>query len=118
MDELTHVQSVRRDLVNKTRWYQRKARKTIRNALKASEIGGDYDFSQKPEGWTDEEYRVAMDARLPKKSAPYYLEIAKQVASDMDRNQADEKQPLNIGTVNIVQAINYATKKLIGEGDK
>jgi hypothetical protein len=90
----------------------RKATRILKAALKGSEIGGDeYDYALKPEGWTNEQYRIAMDARKPKRDVPFYLEIARTVVSDADK-APEQAQQLNIGQVINVVQVSYPTKKL------
>jgi hypothetical protein len=91
----------------------RKARRIVQSALKGSEID---EASPKPEGWTEREYRIAQDARNPKRAAPYYLEMAQKVCESADRIEAarneQPKQELNGCTIINVVAPQYPVKKI------
>lgn len=107
----SHDEEVNQLALRRVSSRKRTARLIVKCALRAAELG---DYGPPPPGFTKQEHTIAMDARLPKRDAPYYLEIAKQITSDSDR-APEEAQSLNIGTVNIVQAMSYPTKRIEGK---
>lgn len=92
-----------RVLEQRRRKIVRKAEKVVEMAMQASKIDDD---SLKPEGWTDEEFRVAKDARLPSRDAPSYLDMCRRIKENTERLEAakadNTPKSLNIGTINIV----------------
>jgi hypothetical protein len=46
------------------------------------------EFSPRPEGWTDRQYRTAMDARKCAKEAPVYLQTAAKILDSFKRSEA------------------------------
>ena len=72
----------------------------------APEVGED----EKP--WSRDRLRIAQDMRKSKRMAPVYLDhMQRKVDAHDDREaQKTAPSPLNIGVVNIVQAVSYPTK--------
>lgn len=51
------------------------------------------DDSPRPEGWSDRDYRVAKDGRLPAKTQPGYLQAAVRIAESYKRAESKEPPP-------------------------
>jgi hypothetical protein len=92
-----------------------RALETVSGALKAPELPRDIQRDEAgeyiiPEGWTQREFKAAVDALLPKKDAPFYLDLAQrnlEVQAKIDASKGIAPRGLNIGTVNIVQPPQY-----------
>jgi hypothetical protein len=57
--ELDYAAEIKGAMVKGRDQRVKKATRIVKQMLRASEIGGDeYDYSKKPEGWTDEQYRI------------------------------------------------------------
>ena len=91
----------------------RHARKVIESACwKASLVNdnGTNDAGELPLGWTEQERRIAMDARKSERHAPNYLKIATRITESADRLAAARDAPrvsLNIGAIIQVEARQY-----------
>lgn len=97
----------------------KKAEKICEMAMRGSEIDNPPEPDDTegfvrpviPEGWTAHEYRVALDARQPARSAPMYLSLAQRIAENAQRIEAGKEdngpKSLNIGTINIVAPRDY-----------
>ena len=70
-----------------------KASRTLNHALDASRVlRPDEDETEigsaRPEGWTKQHFRIALDARLPDKDAPAYLRAALRITESFTRSEA------------------------------
>lgn len=91
----------------------RHARKVIESAIwKASLVNDDgtNDAGELPIGWSEQERRIARDARKSERHAPIYLKIATRAVESADRLAAARDAPrvaLNIGAIIQVQPRQY-----------
>lgn len=62
-----------------------RASRVLANTLRADQVD---EFTPRPAGWTDREYRAAMDARKSAKEAPVYIATASKLFDSFKRAEA------------------------------
>lgn len=92
----------------------KRARRVVEKALwNASLVNDDgcNDAGEAPSGWTEQERRMARDARQCERNVPFYMKLAMRVVESADRVAAARDQgpriSLNIGPVVQVQPAEY-----------
>ena len=85
----------------------RHARKVVEAAIWKATLVNDHgtnDAGELPLGWTEQERRIAMDARKSERHAPIYLKIATRLTENADRIAAAHDTPrvqLNVAVIQI-----------------
>lgn len=95
------------------------ATRTVESAFLAADIDDD---SKKPEGWTARQFRIARDARKPKREAPEYLVMAQKTFDTYQRrDMMAERQPapiLNVETIQVAVSNTYNYEVIEAEPEK